>query len=73
MRRIGRIAKRSNLRAAVHGAAVIALRKGLPADTDRDQLAAAALDAALYGLTCVSTRTLYAGMQASSVSVGLSA
>jgi AcrR family transcriptional regulator len=50
---------RRTLWAAVHGAAVIALRKRLPAGTDRDHLAAAALDAALYGLTCVSTRTLH--------------
>jgi AcrR family transcriptional regulator len=56
---------RRTLWAAVHGAAVIALRKQLPADTDGDQLAAAALDAVLYGLTCVSTRTLHARIQTS--------
>jgi AcrR family transcriptional regulator len=56
---------RRMLWAAVHGAAVIALRERLPADTDGDQLAAAALDAVLYGLTCVSTRTLHARIQTS--------
>jgi AcrR family transcriptional regulator len=57
---------RRTLWAAVHGAAVIALRKRLPADTDCDQLAAAALDAVLYGLTCISTRTLRPRIQTSS-------
>jgi AcrR family transcriptional regulator len=64
---------RRTLWAAVHGAAVIALRKRLPADTDRDELAAAALDAALYGLTCVSTRTLCARVQTSGQSARISA
>jgi hypothetical protein len=62
---------RRTLWAAVHGAAVIALRKRLPADTDRDQLAAAALDAVLYGLTCISTRTLRPCIQTSSGSPGI--
>jgi hypothetical protein len=43
------IAVRRTLWAAVHGAAVIALRKRLPADTDRDRLAADTLDAVLAG------------------------
>lgn len=64
---------RRTLWAAVHGTAVIALRKRLPADTDPDQLAAAILDAALYGLTCVSTRTLCARVQTSGVSARISA
>jgi AcrR family transcriptional regulator len=42
-------AVRRTLWAAVHGAAAIALRKRLPADTDCDQLAADTLDAVLAG------------------------
>ena len=42
-------AVRRTLWAAVHGAAVIALRKRLPADTDRDQLAADTLHTVLAG------------------------
>jgi AcrR family transcriptional regulator len=52
---------RHTLWAAVHGAAAIALRKRVPADTDGDQLAAEALDVALYGLTCLGLRTVRAG------------
>jgi hypothetical protein len=43
------MAIRRTLWAAVHGAAVIALRKRLPADADPDQLAADALDTVLAG------------------------
>jgi AcrR family transcriptional regulator len=42
-------AVRRTLWAAVHGAAVIALRKRLPAESDRDRLAADTLDAVLAG------------------------
>ena len=43
------MAIRRTLWAAVHGAAVIALRKRLPADADPDQLAADTLDTVLAG------------------------
>ena len=44
-------AVRRALWAAIHGAAVIRLRRRLPADADPDQLAADTLDAALAGLS----------------------
>jgi AcrR family transcriptional regulator len=51
---MSRAAMRRTLWAAIHGAAVIALRRRLPADADPDQLAAETLDLALAG--CSSRR-----------------
>ena len=51
---MSRAAMRRTLWAAAHGAAVIALRKRLPADPDPDRLAADTLDLALAG--CSSSR-----------------